>query len=99
MGEGSPSVCVEGIIVLGSDVRVSPVLSGFRWVGWLRFFLILLGVSLAGGAVWLFTVEGAKITGNGVTVPENRFDFESKFFLQCFQHLGCFITAVFVHQL
>ena len=28
----------------------------------------------------------------------NRFDFESKFFLQCFQHLGCFITAVFVHQ-
>ena len=29
----------------------------------------------------------------------NRFDFESKFFLQCFQHLGCFITAVFVYQL
>ena len=64
VGEGSPSVCVEGIIVLGSDVRVSPVLSGFRWVGWLRFFLILLGVSLAGGAVWLFTVGGAKVTSD-----------------------------------
>lgn len=66
-----PLVLCEGIIVLGSDVRVSPVLSGFRRVGWLRFFLILLGVSLAGGAVWLFTVGGAKVTGDGVTVPES----------------------------